>query len=117
MYLQSWQKSLHKINGMYSFRFSNYIFALLVVTLFQIRKRLPAVWNNSTLSSSLQSPVRRLCLPEFDQRIVEYIWDFFVFYGEIYQHKNHVISPYVGKMHSRSLLVTNRVHLQPDEEW
>lgn len=36
--------------------------------------------------------------------IEEYLLEFFDFYGTTYQYKNHVISPYIGKLQFRKII-------------
>lgn len=114
MYLQLWQDTLcDNSPGIPSFKFNSYLFVALVVSLFQIRKLLP-----STLSLKKKQSVLTVKSYKDNElsNIYEYLLDFFVFYGEIYQHKNHIISPYTGELHFRSHVTSTGEHFTDTEK-
>lgn len=114
MYLQNWRTNLQMFHKNTLSGFNNFIWISLVVTLFQIRKRLPNMQQFDLVEcyQVTRQPIIKMHFPDCDE-VFDYLFDFFVFYGEIYSPKAHIISPHYGKLQFRAIFEASKRKLQP----
>lgn len=91
-----------------------------MVALFQIRQKLPAVFNHTnfnSISMPSQDPILKFNAKLDSSKIMENILDFFNFYGEFYKPNALVISAHTGQYQSRTLLTNTQREFTAAEAW
>lgn len=87
---------MHPNNEIIKFHFNTYLISVLVIFFFQVNYGAPVIehiWTNPTemISETTNHP------------FMQYVQEFFSFYGNTYQIENHVISTHIGRLQQRKL--------------
>lgn len=113
-YIKSWQNALNDAaakRGLCAFQFNTYIISVLVIFFLQLNKQFPRISDVPATERKFIDYVPDLGKEKFKRTAVE----FFKFYSNQYQIKNHVISVNIGRWKNR-VIDNQQSNLTPEEE-
>lgn len=113
-YLKSWQEALNRaaiLKEMQAFQFNSYIISVLVIFYLQLNQNFPKLTNVPVSQASSIDKV-----PPVDINLLKQsIHQFFEFYGNSYDIKDHVISVHVGQWENRAFEKDQQHEYTPEQ--
>lgn len=88
-YIKAWQSILNQINKNPLFYFNTYTIAIMAIAVQQRKSKIPTINEIPNWLKSAKAT--------HSENIREMLMEFFIFYGEKYERKNHVISPFKNR--------------------
>lgn len=113
-YVKSWQTALNETattNGTSLFQFNTYTISVLVIYFLQLNNQFPKLANVPVTNTKFIDNVPHVNEEEFKRAVIQ----FFEFYSNKYQMKNHIISIDIGRWKNRRL-ESQQSNFSPEEE-